>query len=67
MEQDRLPHCSQGASWVSLVARSYRKWHSWPRVLRRYFSQDGETLMVATTIYPAGRYSFSFAIDLPGV
>jgi hypothetical protein len=36
-------------------------------VLRRYFSQDGETLMVATTIYPAGRYSFSFAIDLPGV
>jgi len=35
-------------------------------VLRRYFSQDGETLMVATTVYPAGRYGFSFAISLPG-
>lgn len=36
------------------------------QVLRRYFSQDGVTLMVATTVYPAGRYSFSFAINLPG-
>jgi hypothetical protein len=26
-----------------------------------------KTAMVATTIYPAGRYSFSFAINLPGV
>jgi DNA-binding GntR family transcriptional regulator len=37
------------------------------QVLRRYFSQDDETLMVATTVYPAGRYSFSFAINLPRV
>lgn len=37
------------------------------QVLRRYFSQDGETLMVTTTVYPAGRYSFSFAINLPRV
>jgi DNA-binding GntR family transcriptional regulator len=35
------------------------------QVIRRYFDENGDTLMVADTIYPAGRYSFSFAIRLP--
>jgi hypothetical protein len=47
--------------------RAVSRWKPGFQVLRRYFSQDGETLMVATTVYPAGRYSFSFAINLPGV
>jgi GntR family transcriptional regulator len=35
------------------------------QIVRRYFSQDTTTLLVSTTVYPAGRYSFSFAITLP--
>ena len=37
------------------------------QIVRRYFSQDTTTLLVSTTVYPAGRYSFSFAITLPRV
>lgn len=35
------------------------------QVIRRYFAEDGRTVLVSETIYPAGRYSFSFAIRLP--
>lgn len=35
------------------------------QVVRRYVAEDGRTVMVSNTIYPAGRYSFSFAIKLP--
>src|ERR1700761_2583605 len=35
------------------------------QVVRRYFSEDAKTLLVSSTVYPAGRYSFSFAISLP--
>jgi DNA-binding GntR family transcriptional regulator len=35
------------------------------QIIRRYFSEDAQPLLVSTTIYPAGRYSFSFAITLP--
>ncbi len=35
------------------------------QVIRRYLDEAGATLLVTNTIYPAGRYSFSFAIKLP--
>jgi DNA-binding GntR family transcriptional regulator len=35
------------------------------QVIRRYLAEDGRTVLVSDTIYPAGRYSFSFAIGLP--
>ncbi|WP_421998522.1 GntR family transcriptional regulator [Reyranella sp.] len=35
------------------------------QVIRRYVAEDARTLLVSETIYPAGRYSFSFAISLP--
>ena len=35
------------------------------QIVRRYFSEDARTLLVSSTVYPAGRYSFSFAISLP--
>jgi len=34
------------------------------QIIRRYFSEDARTVLVSKTIYPAGRYSFSFAIKL---
>ncbi len=34
-------------------------------IVRRYFAEDGRTVLASSTIYPAGRYSFSFAIKLP--
>jgi GntR family transcriptional regulator len=34
------------------------------QIIRRYFAEDGRTVLVSDTIYPAGRYSFSFAIKL---
>lgn len=34
------------------------------QIVRRYFGEAGETLLVSKTMYPAGRYSFSFAIRL---
>jgi GntR family transcriptional regulator len=34
-------------------------------IIRRYFSEDGEKVLASSTFYPAGRYSFSFAITLP--
>jgi GntR family transcriptional regulator len=37
------------------------------QIVRRYFAEDARTLLVSTTVYPAGRYSFSFAITLPRV
>lgn len=33
-------------------------------VIRRYFSETAKALLVSNTIYPAGRYTFSFAIKL---
>jgi len=35
------------------------------QILRRYFAIDGQVVLVSTTIYPAGRYSFSIAMKLP--
>jgi DNA-binding GntR family transcriptional regulator len=35
------------------------------QIIRRYFSKDARKLLVSSTVYPAGRYSFSFAITLP--
>ena len=35
------------------------------QILRRYFSLNGQVVLVSKTIYPAGRYSFSIAINLP--
>ena len=34
------------------------------QIIRRYFSEDAKTVLVSKTVYPAGRYSFSFAIKL---
>lgn len=34
-------------------------------IARRYLAEDGRTVLASSTIYPAGRYSFSFAIKLP--
>lgn len=35
------------------------------QIIRRYFTEDARKLLVSSTVYPAGRYSFSFAITLP--
>ena len=35
------------------------------QVIRRYFTEDARKVFVTTSIYPSGRYSFSFAITLP--
>lgn len=35
------------------------------QVVRRYLAEDGDTLLASETVYPAGRYSFSFAMRLP--
>src|SRR6201996_1233931 len=35
------------------------------QIIRRYFTEDARKALVSTTVYPAGRYSFSFAITLP--
>jgi hypothetical protein len=34
------------------------------QIIRRYFSEEAKTVLISKTIYPAGRYSFSFAIKL---
>jgi GntR family transcriptional regulator len=34
-------------------------------IIRRYFADDARTVLVSSTVYPTGRYSFSFAITLP--
>ena len=34
------------------------------QIIRRYSSEDAKTVLISKTIYPAGRYSFSFAIKL---
>ena len=35
------------------------------QIIRRYFDEDARPVLISTTVYPAGRYSFSFAITLP--
>lgn len=35
------------------------------QILRRYFAIDSQVVLVSTTVYPAGRYSFSIAMKLP--
>src|ERR1700761_1598458 len=35
------------------------------QIIRRYFSEEARKVLVSTTVYPTGRYSFSFAITLP--